>query len=66
VLAAVAAVQAGVDSMKAQLAALPAPAVDVVALANALAPHLPPQTDPAVVAADVIERLGKDLSAAGS
>jgi len=48
------------------VASLAAPPVDVVALANALAPHLPPQIDPAVVAAQVIERLGKDLSAAGS
>lgn len=51
--------------------ALPAPApVDVDALAaklaDALVPHLPPGVDPATVAADIVARLGKDLTAPGA
>lgn len=42
--------------------AFPSPVVDVDALATALAPHLPPETDPAVIAKAVAQELGKAIT----
>lgn len=55
-------IKVGIDQLLVQTAALQPPAVDVNALAAALAPHLPPATDPQQVATDVVAKLSAQLA----